>query len=75
MSKIEFGPLSAPLREQIPGLVASEWYQKKADAISLLTIHGLLTKQESDRARRRLIKTFRIHPPSSADERFTRVAK
>jgi len=57
---IELGAFCAPLAEQIPGLVDVEWCQKKADAISLLTIHGLITHAESDRARRRLIKTFRI---------------
>lgn len=56
-SGIYFGALVPPLHEQLhctPEEVAI--YQKQADAITLLAIHGTLTGTGKERSRKRLFK-------------------
>jgi hypothetical protein len=52
-----FGVLSEPLKQQIPNLKDDGGHlQKDADAISRLSVRGMLTEKETKRARDRLAK-------------------
>lgn len=51
---IEFGALCKPLSEQIEGINSVP--DKLSDAITLLSVHGLLSEGETYKARKRLVK-------------------
>jgi len=56
---IELGCLSPTLSEQLKGVLPAEKlviFDKLTDAINRLSVFGLLSDSESDRARKRLIK-------------------
>lgn len=58
---LEFGALCDPIAFQIDGQglklsdAEREFSQKAADSITLLTIKGLLTRPEAEKARKRLL--------------------
>lgn len=58
--KIEcyFGALAAPIKDQIPQLSDDDAgrFQKHADAIVRLSLHGIIIDSETHKARGRLIK-------------------
>jgi len=58
--EIKMGALCPKLSEQLPGL--DEKYDKFSDAITLLTIQGILTDSETHKARKRLIKKMEKDP-------------
>ena len=58
---IAFGALAPPLAEQLGDRLQPQriaLWQRCADAITLLSVHGLLTDAERTRARVRLIKAI-----------------
>ena len=59
---VEFGPLAPLLSKQLPGLKTPELWQKHADAIARLSVHGLLTDGETNKARIRLLKKMMQTP-------------
>ena len=54
--RISFGCLAPPLKEQIPNLLNADHYQKLADSISLLKVHGVLTNSQVRKAEFKLVK-------------------
>ena len=64
--EITFGALAKPLREQLalqclsPNNGVVRHWQRDADAISRLSVRGLLTEAGTSQARRRLLKNI-IH--------------
>jgi hypothetical protein len=58
---VRFSPLAEPIKKQLkeqriklhPAKI--DYFQKVANAITLLTVHGLLTEAETKRARSRLL--------------------
>lgn len=58
MNSVIFGAMAPPLTKQLKGLVwhhKARSFQKMADAIVLLSVHGYLTEAERHRARKRLL--------------------
>lgn len=55
---ILFGATSPKLKEQIPALddYEGEFLQRCADAITLLSVRGLITERDTHKARQRLMK-------------------
>ena len=55
--QISFGAMAKPLHKQLGfDEKEMEWYQKMADAITLLSIQQILCDSETHKARGRLIK-------------------
>lgn len=59
---VELGALAPKIRDQIPELTPSvaDTIQRKADAITLLNLHGIITPSEVTKARSRLVKSISI---------------
>ncbi len=63
---VEFGALAPKMIAQLPDpkrnrrtwLGCCSTWQQDADAITRLSIHGLITESERDRSRQRLLKTI-----------------
>jgi len=58
---IHFGPLAQPLTEQLRGVLPVGVlirYQRDTESITRLSVRGLLTPSEAQRARRRLVKAI-----------------
>ena len=59
--QIEFGALSPKLSEQLRGKLPHHVlrsFDKFADAIVLLSVHGVLSDAETHRARQRIVKAI-----------------
>jgi len=73
--KIEIGPMSPKISEQLKGYAAVElleFFDHMADAISLCYVTNLLTTPEWNRAGKRLIakiqKKLAAHKPSTPEQ-------
>lgn len=70
------GAISDPIKKQLraqgcrPIKATCAYWQRCADAITLLKIHGMITRTESNNARRRLIR--QIHAGCSQNEKGQR---
>ena len=53
---VEFGALSPPLAEQIPGLHNADLLQRDADAITRCFIRGYIAESVAHTARKRLMR-------------------
>lgn len=53
---VRFGLMAPPLREQIPGLVDSDHFQKDADALTRLWVRGLIYDSDHRRCSAKLLR-------------------
>ena len=69
--EIKLGVLCPKLSEQLKGKYHPKtlaFYDRIADAISLLLLQGILTIPQADRARKRLFKKLGLSVPSSGQK-------